>query len=117
MCSRPVGRIPLNTLLFFFNPVVTLAPKPSLQKSRFLASLEMTIVLSVSIMNTELGRAEARPYNFSCVAAGLHRRLSSPLSAVGNLIPGLSISIQAPGRSDASADKGQSPLHRAVSSS
>jgi hypothetical protein len=43
MWSRPVGRIPLKTLLFFSNPLVTLAPKPFLQKSRFLASLEMTI--------------------------------------------------------------------------
>src|SRR6266568_2390530 len=58
MCSRPVGRIPLSTRLllrgkpaatsppsFPFSPVVTLTPIPSLQKSRFLASLEMTIML------------------------------------------------------------------------
>jgi hypothetical protein len=50
-----VGRIPLKTLLFFSNPVVTLAPKPSLQKSRFLASLEMTIVLHEFKVNPEMG--------------------------------------------------------------
>jgi hypothetical protein len=55
MCSLPVGRIPLNTLLFFSTPVVTLAPKPSLQKSRFLASLEMTIILHEFNVNPEMG--------------------------------------------------------------
>jgi hypothetical protein len=47
--------MPLKTLLFFSNPVVTLAPKPSLQKSRFLASLEMTIVLHEFKVNPEMG--------------------------------------------------------------
>src|SRR5713101_5058905 len=76
MCSRPVGRMPLNTRLlwrgkpattlpvaFAFSPLVTLAPKPSLQKSRFLASLEMTIFSYDFNVNQKRGRAEARPYN------------------------------------------------------
>src|SRR5260370_2903377 len=109
MCRRPVGRMPLKTLalwsagvllplspLFFpLSPIVTLAPRRSLQKSRFLATLEMTIVVSVSNMNTEWGRAEARPYNVLLTRCNLlflsseqFSRNDHPLHFAGPLIHG-----------------------------